>query len=246
MYAVYKSDKFPQNPRIVAITFVLGFSIILPIQILIPIIESIGKNYHHTVVGENFYQAFIRAALLEETMKFLIIIFYCLRLEEFNKPLDAIIYGVAASLGFALFENWEYVMSAFNESLAIAIVTALYRGFSAVSLHALTGIMMGFFIMDVIFEEKYKKLNITLAILFPVYLHGFYDFMIFSKDIHLWWSNVLVIIFVIRTYFIFKQQKKLQDQRISYTKVLPKNSDIVFAIFITFVSLIVDYLILNN
>jgi len=247
MYYIYKRNKFPENPRIVAITFILGFSIILPLNILIPITEGIGKIYHHTVTGEDFYKGFLRASFLEETFKFLIIIFYCLRLDEFNKPLDAIIYGVAASLGFALFENWEYVITGLNESYIDALAIAIVRSFSAVLLHTLAGIMMGFFIMDAVFEPQYKKLNLTLAILFPVYLHGFYDFILISKNIeHKWWIYILIAAFIIRVYFIFKQQTKIQNDRTKFTKTLPRNSDVVFAILVTFLTLIFDYIILNS
>lgn len=244
MYYVYKRDKFPQDPRVVTITFVLGFSIILPLNILIPITEEIGKIYHHTPNGEFFYRSFIRASFLEETLKFLIIIFYCLRLNEFNKPLDAIIYGVAASLGFALFENWEYVIGALNNSYSDAVIVAVVRAFSALILHAIAGIMMGFFIMDAIFDSEHKKLNLTLAILFPVCLHGFYDFIIFS-DIDDWWIYVLIIVFIMRVYFIFKQQQKLQEIRNKYIKTLPLNSDVIFSIFVTFFLLVISYNLIN-
>ena len=55
--------------------------------------------------------------------------------------MDGLIYGAAASLGFAAYENIGYVLYFYKEpSFELAIV----RAFSAVPMHALCGIMMVF------------------------------------------------------------------------------------------------------
>ena len=86
---------------------------------------------------------------------FFVIIFYCLHLDVFDEPMDALIYGVAASLGFAVIENWDYVLGA--ESLETAKYIALFRSFTAVPLHALAGVFMGFFLMDAIFKKHNRR-----------------------------------------------------------------------------------------
>ena len=250
LYYIVKRDKFPEPPRVVITTLFLGFGIILPINFFIPIIEGFGAGMHKTVIAEDFYQAFIRASFLEETMKFLIIIYYCLHLDEFDEPIDALIYGVAASLGFAIYENWQYVINALNSSgYAEANFVAIVRTFSALLLHTLAGIMMGFFVMDAVFHPKNRKINLTLAIAFPVYFHGFYDFILFSKSISDWWIYILIIIFLIRVYFIFKEQirsqNEIKNKDKKYLKVLPHNSDVIFSILATLVSISIIYYLIN-
>lgn len=244
MFYVYKKDSFPEPPRIVFITIFLGISTIFPISLLIPFVEEIGKNFHHTVAAENFYQAFLRAAFLEETFKFLVIVIYCLHLDEFDEPMDAVVYGVAASLGFALYENWEYVVSALNtKGYDHAVWVAIVRSLSAVLLHALAGIMMGFFLIEGVFGKSNHKLNIILALLFPVFLHGFYDFILFSKNMSSWWIYVLIIGFLIRARFIFKN---LKENKSDYqAKKMPLPSEIVLSIASTFVCVIFIYMIVN-
>ena len=88
----------------------MGIGTTFPLGILIIAVEGFAETLNLGTEGSNFFMSFIRAAFLEETMKFFVIIFYCLHLDVFDEPMDALVYGVAASLGFAVIENWEYVL----------------------------------------------------------------------------------------------------------------------------------------
>ena len=79
-YYVYKRDKFPEPPRVVLITFLLGIATTFPIGILIIAVEGFLETLNLGIESSNFYMSFIRAAFLEEMMKFFVIIFYCLHL----------------------------------------------------------------------------------------------------------------------------------------------------------------------
>ena len=150
---VYKRDKLPEPPRIVFITLLLGAGISFPLSILIFVFEGFLETLNFGTEANHFYMSFIRAAFLEEMMKYLVLVFYCLYLDVFDEPMDALVYGVAASLGFAVLENWEYVINASREGTEIAKQVAYIRAFTAVPLHALTGVFMGFFLMDAVFKK---------------------------------------------------------------------------------------------
>ena len=156
-YYVYKRDKFPEPPRVVLITFLLGIGTTFPLGILIIAVEGFAETLNMGIESSNFFMSFIRAAFLEETMKFFVIIFYCLHLDHFDEPMDAIVYGVAASLGFAVIENWQYVLGASSESVEYAKDVAFLRSITAIPLHALAGVFMGFFLMDAIFQKHNRK-----------------------------------------------------------------------------------------
>ena len=246
LYYVYKRDKFPEPPRVVLVTLFLGFGITFPLMLLIPFAEGILENLDWDIESNNFYMSFIRASFLEETMKFLILVYYCLHLDEFDEPMDALVYGVAASLGFAVFENWEYVMGAAGESIGYAKDVAFARAFSAVPMHALAGVFMGFFLMDAVFEKANRKLNLFLALFFPVCLHGLYDLILFSNNISNWWIYILVGVFLVRGFFIFRKQRNLQSQKIrKKTKNIPINSEIFFVVISSLFILITVNYILN-
>ena len=237
-YYVYKRDKFPEPPRVVFITFLLGIGITFPLGILIIAAEGFAETLNLGIEGSNFFISFIRAAFLEETMKFFVIIFYCLHLDVFDEPMDALVYGVAASLGFAVIENWEYVLGATQDGLQAAQDVALIRAFTAVPLHALAGVYMGFFLMDAIFQKHNRKFFLFLSLFFPVCLHGLYDLILFSKNISDFYIFILLILFLVRAIFIFRKERKSQDfNDIKKIKVIPRTSDVVFVVLITFVIL---------
>ena len=215
LYYVYSRDKFPEPPRIVFLTFILGAGTVLPISILIPVFEGIIENFNLSSIGEDFYFSFVRAAFLEEACKWLILIFFCVKNKEFNEPIDAIVYGVAASLGFAAYENWEYVTIALYESNDVASSVAWMRSFTAIPLHALAGVFMGFFLIKSIFENENHKTNLFLSLFFPVCLHGLYNFILISNEISSELIYVLLLLMFIRTFFVFKKLR-LNQEKIGY------------------------------
>ena len=250
LYYAYKRDRFPEPPRTVFITLLLGFGITLPIGLLIPLVEGFIENIRWGVESKHFYQAFVRAAFLEETMKFLVIVIYCLHLDKFDEPMDAIVYGVAASLGFAAYENWEYVMYAFGSGgLESANDVAWIRAFTAVPLHALCGVFMGFFLMDAIFEKENYKLNLFLSLIFPIALHGFYNYLLMSESFAIknYWIFILLGVFIIRAFFIFRKERKLQLERGEenlQTKKLPSVQDVTITILLSgFIVVSASYLL---
>ena len=237
-YYVYKRDKFPEPPRIVLITFLLGIGTTFPLGILIIAVEGFAETLNMGIEGSNFFMSFIRAAFLEETMKFFVIIFYCLHLDVFDEPMDALVYGVAASLGFAAIENWEYVIGSSKHGMQVAKDVALIRSFTAIPLHALAGVFMGFFLMDAIFQKHNRKFFLFLSLFFPVCLHGLYDLILFSKSISDFYIYILLIIFLVRAIFIFRKERQSQDfDKMKKVKVIPKTSDVIFVVFVTFVIL---------
>ena len=131
LYA-YKQDSFPEPPKIVFKTFLFGCATVLAVDLVIPVLDDFSEK---TFKGETYYffNSFIRAAFLEEFLKLTVIVFYCTRKSVFDEPMDGLIYGVAASLGYAAYENIDYVLYV-KEYPSFGL--ALTRAFSAVPAHA--------------------------------------------------------------------------------------------------------------
>lgn len=247
-YYLLKRSRFDQPVRVVIVTFFLGFGVAFPLQALNAFIDPFGELFHVTVNGKNFYESFLRAAFQEEAFKFLIIVYYCMHLREFKKPMDAIIFGVSASLGFAMIENWGYVINALvGDGFSTAKEVAIIRALTAILLHMICGIMMGFYLIDYIFGEG-KKTYLILSLLFPVCLHGFYNFILKSDYMSYYWVIILVAAFLIRINFIFEKQKKIEieNNNSAFSKTWPSNSDIILTLFFSFTLLLIIYLILNS
>ena len=77
------------------------------------------------------------AGFVEETLKFLAIGLFLWDRTEFDEPMDAVVYGTLISLGFATFENYEYVY-VWNGDYSSLSIAAL-RAVSAIPLHACCG-----------------------------------------------------------------------------------------------------------
>ena len=59
LFYVYKRDLFPEPPRIVFITILLGVGISFPIALLIPFFEGYLETLNVGVETSNFYMAFV-------------------------------------------------------------------------------------------------------------------------------------------------------------------------------------------
>ena len=213
LYA-YKQDQFPEPPRIVFKTFLFGCATVLAINLIIPVLDNYNEEFFS---GETYYffDSFIRAAFVEEFFKACVIIFYCTRKTAFDEPMDGVIYGVAASLGFAAYENISYVLY-FEKVPSFDI--ALVRAFTAIPMHALCGVVMGFLISQSIFENKHNYLNLFLALFIPVGIHGLYNYSFSSSVISYQIAYFLLLVFSIRAYLIFKNLKLRQKQSIIFNK----------------------------
>ena len=242
LFYVYKQDKFPEPRHIVIKTFIFGCAITLAIKLLIPVFDDYSHKYF---TGETYYffDSFIRAAFLEELFKLFVLVFYCSRKTEFDEPMDGLVYGVAASLGYAAYENIEYVLYAYNEpSFHLAYVRAL----SAVPMHALVGVVMGFLITQSIFEEKHNYLNLFMALSIPALIHGFYNYIYSTSLISNYMATVLLFAMFLRAIYMFRDLKKKQ---IAGPKVHAKKylitGEKIFGIStsLLFVLLVANYLI---
>ena len=96
-FIVY-SDKFKEPLDLILKTFFLGIFLCIPAGELNSwLIQSPDQSYF--------------AGLTEESLKFIVLYFYIRPKAAFNEPMDAIVYGTIASLGFATLENLTYVYS---------------------------------------------------------------------------------------------------------------------------------------
>ena len=166
------SDKFKEPKSTVAIVFVLGILICLPAGILN---NFMFVNFGGEGSGKDLTHSFLGPAWTEEILKFLVLYAIVLRRAEFNEPMDGIVYGVVASLGFATYENYDYVFRLAETWDIAPQQLAIWRSYSAVPMHGLNGCIMGFYFGMYAFTAN--KTFLVLSLLIPFLLHGFYNFL---------------------------------------------------------------------
>ena len=181
LFFVY-SDKFKEPKKTVLSTFILGIFIIAPLEVFHYGTQMIlGEPIEYNA----FFMAFYQAAFLEELFKFCVLFFFCTKFTDFNEPMDGIVYGVTASLGFAFYENLNYIYIYSEGDLIDNLSLAWIRAFTAVPSHAFDGVIMGFFIGRHYFRNYKSNINLVLALLIPVILHGSYNFLAGTNFLYL-------------------------------------------------------------
>ena len=120
---------------------------------------SLYLNY--PFISKGLAVSFLSAAAVEEGLKFLVLYFVVYRLREFNEPMDAIVYGVCASLGFEALENIYYVSNA--STLDVNPIRMLIeRSIYPLAAHGIFGVIMGYFFMKYDLVHKLNKLSLIL------------------------------------------------------------------------------------
>ena len=173
MVYVYSRDKVEKEPAgLVARVFFVGAAS----GIVAGIVESILIDTLEALLPAGLLllviEYFICVAAVEEICKFASLN-TVKKNPAFNYVFDAIVYSVAAALGFAALENVFYVFDG-------GLETALMRAILSVPGHAADGVVMGVFYGIARRHELHgrkgaAKTNYLLAILLPTIEHGFYD-----------------------------------------------------------------------
>ena len=192
------SDRFKEPKETIALVFVLGVLICFPAGI---INHFMNENFSN-IFSEKLLGSFLGPAWSEEILKFLILYTIVLRRNEFNEPMDGIVYGVVASLGFATYENYDYVFRLAETWDIDPSQMAIWRSYSVVPMHGLNGCIMGFYFGKYAFTAEKKYL--VLSLLMPFLLHGFYNFLEYP------FYYMIVGIMIIYATVLHSDLKKLQ------------------------------------
>ena len=225
LWLYLKKDKNPEPKFLLFKIFVYGGLITIPTVFLQKFaLEQIPILYFSSPLIFLITTLFLMA-LIEEVFKFLVIKINVLKNPEFNEPIDAMIYMITASLGFAAAENFLVLVFSANQGLAYnslhliseeiiwgnVFQISLVRFVGATFLHTLCGAIIGFFIGLSFFKKEKEKL-ILPALFLATILHTLYNFSIIK--INEGWSTIIPFTFLIILYFFvsfcFKKLKQIK------------------------------------
>ena len=181
------------------------------------------------------FLSIIQIGVLEETCKYAIFKWVSLERPSYKHdlPIAIIFYSLVTALGFALTENFGYLISFYkyylNSSLSDAEVNhslmsiALLRSISAVITHMVCGVIMGYFILKSIEEKErflskeHSRFSHRLNFKSPLYIlagigasacfHGVYNlnFMLPYNMYSVFYGTVTVLFGLVIGYFIIKE-----------------------------------------
>lgn len=202
LFYIYFRDKYEHEPiRMLLKALLAGGLITIPVIFAELGLETLGSNIRDGATSP-LWTAFIVAGATEEIFKFLALFIMIWANRNFNEKFDGIVYAVFISLGFALVENVVYVIQG-------GLNVALIRALTAVPAHALFGVVMGYYFGIARFLEEERTVYIVRAILWPIILHGFYDYCLMSN------KPVFMVIFIPFLIYLwitgFKKMKEISE-----------------------------------
>ncbi len=230
---VYKKDRVEKEPLgLLGLLLGAGVLCIFPALLfellLTKMNDAVFSGAMYTVNGGTymdtvpyymylFCENFICVALVEEGLKWIAVHILTAKNRHFNSLFDGIIYCVFVSLGFAAAENVSYV-------LQYGFSTALVRAVTAVPGHTCFAVIMGYYYSMWHVQKQAQGIETdmrargmiprgpsafntrtpnVLSLVFPVLVHGFYDF---SCSLDSAFATVLFYAMLIALYvFCFKR-----------------------------------------
>ena len=181
-------------------TFLLGILIVLPVMIFAFPLRLFSPQLNHPLLA-GLYCALFYAAVPEEFFKFLVVTRYSARNPAFDEPMDGVVYGATASLGFATLENILYVVQG-------GWIVAVARALTAVPCHACLGAILGYYVGQARFKSE-RKVSPWLGLLVATLLHALYDFPLLAvrgldDDVGGQLGSVLGLLVFFLAVFIFE------------------------------------------
>ena len=174
---VYRADVLEKEPGGLLLSLVLRGIVATFLALLT---ERLGSSILYLFFKEDtlvphFLMYFVVVALSEEGFKYLLLYRRTWHSPDFNCRFDGVVYAVFVSLGFALWENIQYVSM-------MGLFAAAVRALTAVPGHACFGVFMGAWYGMARWYENYGEYDKSrryrrLALIVPTLLHGCYDFI---------------------------------------------------------------------
>jgi RsiW-degrading membrane proteinase PrsW (M82 family) len=200
-----RKDVKPEPKSMILKVFFAGMCITLPTifveNFFLQILENLNFNL--------FLKIFLGVAIIEELLKFLVVLIMVFPSPELEEPVDTLIYMIVAALGFAAAENIFLLTPKGTFSLKLIEISFL-RFLGATFLHALSSAVVGFYIGLSFFRKKERKKLISFGIFLASLLHGFYNFSIirFGGNFGVFLAAILLLISACFVSFSFKKLKE--------------------------------------
>jgi RsiW-degrading membrane proteinase PrsW (M82 family) len=199
----YLKDRYEPEPlRHIAVAFGLGLYAMIAAHGMAAALADLIPREWLALGGEpaRLLDAFVLSAAVEELAKWVIFLAAVYHWDEFDEPLDGVVYGVAVSLGFATLENILYIA---GRGFGVAWGRALF----AVPAHALFGGTMGYYAGRAKFDRAADRLGAfrrdhILCLLLPVAFHGIYNYALHHRLDARVWTAVTILSLTLWTFVL--------------------------------------------
>ena len=210
-----QEDIHPEPKRLLIKTFIFGglFAFIaLAAQLFLDC--SLVRNFSGCFAGDREFilipSMIVIFALVEELFKFLAAYFAIHKSSAFNEPVDAMIYAVVASLGFATVENLGAIGEpGYSGFITDPLEIISLRFIGATLLHTLASALVGYYWAVGIRNLQPWK-YITAGLILATALHTAFNYLILEYGRMM----LPVLLLMIAGFFILSDFEKLKNKRV--------------------------------
>ncbi|MGI9271424.1 MAG: PrsW family intramembrane metalloprotease [Woeseiaceae bacterium] len=179
VYHYHKDRHLPEPVGHLLLAFGLGIVAAGVSQSLYVALEPLGLRFDAGYLGESNSLGLLAYALfaigpIEEFSKLIFFVLIILRFDEFDEPLDGIIYASFIALGYAAIENWQYLDY-------LTPLEAAARGFASPVVHIVFASIWGHWIGQAHLAGRPLLPAILLGLGAAAILHGLYDFIVLQQ-----------------------------------------------------------------
>ncbi len=192
-----KEEKHMEPRSLITGTFFAGMGMVL---IAIPLEKIVGK-----ILPDFSFPSFVMWSVIEEGLKLFAAYMIALKTRFADEPVDAVIYLVTASLGFAALENTLFLLGPFADGdIAKSFATLNLRFIGASLLHVLSSGIIGLALASTFFEKKIIKIIYgILGFSLGVLLHAVFNHLIITSKFGVMvifagvWLGVIAVILIL-------------------------------------------------
>jgi RsiW-degrading membrane proteinase PrsW (M82 family) len=171
-----KEEKRRDEPKgLLTIIFIVGMISVFFVLPLQKLIQNLINKKEWQIVGWS---------MVEEIMKYLVVVIIIFRTKYVSKPLDWPIYLITAALGFAALENTLFLIKplSLNET-TVGLLTGQLRFLGSTLLHAVTSGIIGIALgLSLNLKPQIKRLYLFSSLIFAIILHSVFNFFIMNNN----------------------------------------------------------------
>ena len=213
LFYTYQQDKMQREPvKMIVKGFFWGcLSVFASFFISVPSLNlGLFPDEIHSF-WDAFRISFFGAAIPEETAKLLCLWLFLRKNPYFDERMDGIVYAVCVGLGFAAFENVEYLFAAGTDW----VTTGIGRSLTAIPGHFGFAVLMGYY-FSLNHFDKYRAPGAGLKMwLYPVLGHGIYDTIAMMSAVTPQLSGAITIVILLFCFQLIKWARKSMQKHLT-------------------------------
>ena len=190
-----REDRVHPEPRsLIARCFITGMCVV--------IVAALGERYVASILS-NQTSLYIIWAVLEETLKFIALLFVALPSKANDEPIDPMVYAITIALGFAALENALFILGPLSDgAISTGLITGSMRFMGATLVHVICSALTGFAIGLAYYHGKYtKSVMALLGLGIAIAIHAIFNISIVNTSssgtlqVFAWvWGAVVILI----------------------------------------------------